>query len=98
MLDPLPVLIAEPIQGQMKFVGFFVGTYKYGLGCADCRGLICGIIMRVYLLSEELGPEPRKFLLEFSSLGPPTVCSLSRYRARGHIDRSFALAIQNACR
>jgi len=47
-----------------------VGTYKDGLR------RVPRAYMRCYcggLQSEELGPEPRKYVLEFSSLRPPSI-------------------------
>lgn len=66
------------------------------MDCAECRGLICGVIMGVYY---QRGPEPRKYWLEFGSLRPPiyVVIALILVDVYRDIepDRSFALAIQN---
>ena len=45
-----------------------VGTYKDGLRRVPRAHMRC---YYVGILSEELSPEPRKYVLEFSSLRPP---------------------------
>lgn len=51
LISVLITEVTEPIQGQMKFVEprtcCWHLPYKDGLGCAESRGLICGVIMRV---------------------------------------------------
>jgi hypothetical protein len=82
----------------MKSVGrahswFLLAPSK--MDSAECRGLICGVIMGV-CYQRNLARSRGSTCLNLGAYG--LLCRhcahrcLSRYRARGHIDRSFALA------